>query len=98
MFSVHLTLSTNIILILPPVEQVGPVVAVGQLIVEVGEAELVDIVWAVLLMRTCNPVSRVTSHLIVPHGVDAAHAVARLHKVRPHDIAFTVWAALSGTD
>ena len=58
-----LTLSTNIILILPPVEQVGPVVAVGQLIVEVGEAELVDIVWAVLVMKTGNPLSRVTCHV-----------------------------------
>ena len=75
-------------------------VAVGQLIVEVGEAELVDIVWAVLVMRHVTPrhVSRVTSHLIVPDGVDAAHAVARLHEVGPHDIAFTVWAVLSGTD
>ena len=75
-------------------------VAVGQLIVEVGEAELVHIVWAVLVMRICDTDCHVLSpsHLIVPHGVDAAHAVARLHKVRPHDIAFTVWAALSVTD
>ena len=67
-------------------------VAVGQLIVEVGEAELVDIVWTVLVMRTCETVSRiVTCHLVVPHGVDAADPVAGLHKVRPQDIAFTVW-------